>query len=394
LKTLLFDIAITGHHAEYISHLVDFLFQEGTAGEEYIFVVNPYFEQEFPGIVEKAGKIKGVTWVHIDEEAYKNVVSAGTVRRYFREYRLMDAYAKKLRPDHVFALSFNLVQLGAALFRTQYSFSGILFLHYYRMNRNTASEKFQYHKAYYLSKLFTKNPKLKTIFLLNDQEVVDETNKHLKTTAFKMLPDPIPRLHPREGFDIRKAYNIDPDRKIILHIGSLGNRKSSPETVQAATKIKASLQDKIALLLVGMATVPAERKLLKSTITVSTASSKAQIVWDEQFVPSDVMKSLFDQCDAVLIPYKNVEASSGILGHAAFAKKPVVATGSGLLKELVEQYNLGVLLQAPTASGIATGIERVITEPPLHSQADKFIKQHSPHNFAAMVLKDHLDINS
>ncbi len=47
------------------------------------------------------------------------------------------------------------------------------------------------------------------------------------------------------------------------------------------------------------------------------------------------MKSYFEQTDYFLIPYKNVESSSGILGHAIAAGKPVIATDKGLIGDFV-----------------------------------------------------------
>ena len=47
MKKLIFDIAITGHHTEYIGHLVDYLF-ENKQSDTFVFVVHFDFSRDFP----------------------------------------------------------------------------------------------------------------------------------------------------------------------------------------------------------------------------------------------------------------------------------------------------------------------------------------------------------
>ena len=68
-----------------------------------------------------------------------------------------------------------------------------------------------------------RNPKISKIYVLNDQETVDYMNNEFKKHCFEMLPDPIPHFEPLPEFDIYKHYKINQNRKIYLHIGSLGD---------------------------------------------------------------------------------------------------------------------------------------------------------------------------
>ena len=111
------------------------------------------------------------------------------------------------------------------------------------------------------------------------------------------------------------------------------------------------------------------------------------IFWDDQFVGNALMKSLFNQCFAVLMPYKNAEASSGILGHAVAANKKVIITGKGLLKELIKENELGVLLNNVTPSEVAQKMVELLL---LKNQGDRkknvFLKERTPTIFAERLL--------
>ena len=63
-------------------------------------------------------------------------------------------------------------------------------------------------------------------------------------------------------------------------------------------------------------------------------------------------------CDVILTPYKRINTSSGAIGYAAQFKKPVIATGGGLLGKLVNKYHLGVLISDVSGESIADGIRR------------------------------------
>lgn len=60
MKKLFFDIQITGHHTEYINHLVDYLLINNNLNDEYFFVVHPDFSKRFSGIVAKAKQLTNV----------------------------------------------------------------------------------------------------------------------------------------------------------------------------------------------------------------------------------------------------------------------------------------------------------------------------------------------
>lgn len=385
-KLLVFDIGITGHHSEYIGHLIDYLANREGGEVKYYFVVHPAFSNTFPEIHNKGEQTKNVYWTPIEDEELRKVQNTRKIRSSLQQYRIMDSYAKQYQVDHVCALDFHTIKYGGIFYRPSYTISSILFLQFHRLSRDTGKQKIEFYKRYYITKWCSRNKQIRNIFVLNDEQTVSYMNKEFNTDCFRMLPDPIPELEALEDFSIHTHYKIDTSRKIFLHIGSLGQRKGTLEVIESARYIAPDDQEQVTLLLAGKASAPVDIDLYLERIETGKKNTNVQIIWDNQFVPTPMMKSLFDQCDAVLLPYKNAEFSSGILGHAAAAKKRVIATGAGLIKELVLKYNLGMLLDRPDAANLAQEISNLLDTPPKLKGQQSFVELHSPEIFAEMVL--------
>src|SRR5690606_33586875 len=105
------------------------------------------------------------------------------------------------------------------------------------------------------------------------------------------------------------------------------------------------------------------------------------------------MKSMLDQCYAVVIPYRNPEASSGILGHAAAAGKPVIATGKGLLKKLIGRYHLGLLVEGVEPALIAAKVEALLHSYNRKGASEAFAAERTPEVFAATIADDTIHLH-
>lgn len=385
MNEILYDSVITGHHSEYVSHIVEYL-SHNIQCKQYYIVVSEEFRVKFPDIVKKTESISGIHWVFIPTDEIKRLQSKSLILRSFREFRLVSKYAEEIGAQHVYLLYFNVFQLALGFIRPQFTVNGILFLQFYRMSTKSIRDRVKYYRKYMTTKLYARNPKLNTVFLLNDNRTVAYLNKEFKTDKFRMLPDPIPMLIPAESFDLKKHYMIDEHRKVYLHIGSLGDRKGTFEIIESATLISEGLQSQICILLVGKAGSPDIEKQITDRIAKVSGKTKVKLIWDRQFVSNDVMKSLFNQSDVVLMPYKNAEASSGILGHAMDSKTPVIATGSGLLKEIVLNYGAGMLVKDVTAASIADAIEIIDLYKYNFAKAEGFVQEHSFQSFAKTLL--------
>ena len=384
-KILVYDVAITGHHSEYIKHLVDYLYLKGSRNTSYIFVVHTEFMIHFPEIYNKGNELDFLKWQPIESNELRSAQNGNSIMASIRSMGILDKYAREFEVKEVIALDFHTIKYGTIFKKVNYNLSAILFLQFHRLKRETLKESIEFYKRYYLTKWAIANKKLKRVFVLNDQETVTYMNSEFKTDVFKMLPDPIPILRPLENFNIYQHYKIDTTRKIFLHIGALGTRKGTPEVIESALHMDLKTQRAIAILLVGRAG-DQDAEFYKKKIEEVSKNTEVQILWHDQFVSTPTMKSLFDQCFSVLIPYKNAEFSSGILGHAAAASRPVIATNAGLIKELVLTYNLGLLIEEPSANHLGAKIKELLATGYSSQSQERFVKEHTPEEFAQTIL--------
>ena len=114
--------------------------------------------------------------------------------------------------------------------------------------------------------------------------------------------------------------------------------------------------------------------------------NNVQVVYIDNFIDENEMKALFGQSDIILMPYKNSEASSGVLGHAISANKPVISSAQGLLGELIQKYWVGEILDEITPGNIALSIQKsLLTKYPIKDNTI-FLREHSPYNFAKIIF--------
>ncbi|MGO4770120.1 glycosyltransferase [Flavobacterium sp. W22_SRS_FK3] len=383
INKILYDSAISGHHSEYISHLVDYIV--GLNSEDiFYFIVSDQLNIEFPEIIDKAKGCDAIIWEFIPKEKVNYINKLSFVKRSFFELALVEEYARKLNVKDVWLLYFNIFQFALIFKRPSFTIKGILFLQFLRMERTTFKDKIKYYRKYLTTKYYGYNPKIATIFILNDEKTVNYLNLEFKKSIFKMLPDPIPVYKEDEGFQIYNYYNIPTDKKILLHPGSIDPRKGTYEIIDSIDFLKEKEIKEYAILIVGKAKPNIENSI-KSKVSV-LKNKHFTIVFDNTFVSNERLKSLFLQSYAVLMPYKNVEASSGIMGHAAIVNKCVLAPESGLIGEIIKKYKLGVLIERPTPLYIAKGIEEIGDYTNDELLSSKFISQHTVEVFCSYLL--------
>jgi glycosyltransferase involved in cell wall biosynthesis len=85
------------------------------------------------------------------------------------------------------------------------------------------------------------------------------------------------------------------------------------------------------------------------------------------WIPEERIPEILAEADLLVLPY--VEASqSGVVGMAAAAALPIVATPVGGLPEQVIDGDTGVITEAVTADAIATAIDRLLNDQALYER--------------------------
>lgn len=385
MNNLFFDTELEGHHSEYISHVIEYLANNKSIGN-YTFIVHPDFSRKFPSIAKKAESVDNISIVGISHLELTKINQGNLIIKSVNTYKLLDKYAKRFSATSVFLLYFNIFQFSLGLFRPDYEIKGILFMQFYRMQKKSLKDKFKYLRKKIQTLFYVRNKQIKRVFVLNDQKTVTYLNNEYNTSIFYLLPDPIPVYIPLPDFNIYNEYSIDKKRKIFLHIGELSERKGTIDILDAFNQLEVKNIGQIALLLIGSANIAIDALIKSKIIILNKKFEHVLIIYQNEFIKESKMKSLFEQCDIVLVPYKNVEASSGILGHSIAARKPVIGTKKGLLGEMIKKNKLGVLIDESTPECIACGIEEAMIKNYPKFENEYYLKEHSKEKFAEILL--------
>ncbi len=225
VNIMFFDPAISGHHSEYIRHIVKYILKKELDGNFY-FVVNQNFTQVFPDIKHLADCSTSIRIIEITTDEYNIIYSSGSnVKRSIREFKVMDSYALAFNIDHCVLLHINSFQLAIGLYQIKYTISGILFGQYtWQVFQNNIKGWIYRKRKKAQTQWMIRNKRVKSIFLLNDHKSCGQLNEVYNTNIFKYLPDPVIESTSEPSFDLRAKYNIAPDHKIYLQVGS-GSRK-------------------------------------------------------------------------------------------------------------------------------------------------------------------------
>jgi hypothetical protein len=108
LRKIIFDIGISGHHTEYISHLIDYI-HEFEDEYYYFFVLHPDFIKNCPEISSKAKKAKNITLTPISVEEFNYSQKNSIIQKSVSNYKLLCKYANYKNVEIVNCTRFSLI---------------------------------------------------------------------------------------------------------------------------------------------------------------------------------------------------------------------------------------------------------------------------------------------
>lgn len=160
--------------------------------------------------------------------------------------------------------------------------------------------------------------------------------------------------------------------------------KGTLELIQSLNLLSSSSSSRCCLLIVGKPRNNMFEKQIKDNIS---KVKQVQIVYINHFVSNSKMKSFFSQCDIVLMPYKDFLASSGVIGHAIAANKPVISNRNGLIGDIIRNYWKGELIDIVEPKTIATAIDKSIFSVYPYVSNSKYLKEHTSTNFSRLLVE-------
>ena len=326
-RILVFDFILSGHHLEYIHHL----YQKAiVSSDEYYFCLPDDFidvknKMDWPS----SSNVYFHLFPHISEDyspLMKSLILCKQVRKCCQEFQVSHAFFISLMSFLPFLPFF--IPRGIKV-------SGIIYLIYlYRWK----SEKLR-HKALDICKylLLSKSSCFNKVFILNDKVAAYKFNRIYHTKKFLFIPDPFVPIGIQMIDDAFSSLKDSSDI-VYLHFGALSKRKGTLKIMNSLLIMdKTQLRNKTFLFL----------GKIQSDIydefysLLASLKDRVKIIHYDEFCSFSIIASACQVADYLLLPYENVESSSGVIGYAAQFNTPVIAPSSGLLGKLVKRFSLG-----------------------------------------------------
>ncbi|HCF26064.1 MAG TPA: glycosyl transferase family 1, partial [Cyanobacteria bacterium UBA11049] len=365
-------------------------------------VVSPKFLQEHSDVVKLATEInkKDINFVAItrEEEANLKLRTSGINRnlRAFQEWQLFCKYADLLKSTQCLIMYFDPYQLPLAVgMKVPCSFSGIYFrptFHYPSFSHYIPSWKNrlqQWKEKFILSRVL-RHPQLKTLFCL-DPFAVKQINNFAPQPKAIYLPDPVlVDKNECQLKNLRETLEINPSKKVFLLFGSLNGRKGIYQLLDAIQLLPSALCEQICLVFVGEAN-PTDKASIAAKVAATCQARPVQIIEHYEFVSEQDVPAYFQLADVVLAPYQRHVGMSGILLLAAAANKPVLSSNYGLMGEIVQRYQLGIVVDSTVPKDIAQGLQHCLVasgeELGDRKQMQLFAEQNSAEKFAENLFQ-------
>lgn len=155
----------------------------------------------------------------------------------------------------------------------------------------------------------------------------------------------------------RATLGIGAQRLVILLYGSLSRRKGGE---QLMTGIADCADRRILILLAGKCDEDVQA-LLRSPLA-KRLSDEGRLLARPHFHDRNEEGLLFAAADFVWLGYTGAyTGSSGVLHQAISAQRPVLATSTGIIGEVVDRHRLGLLFDPDCQSSVRAAIDELLT---------------------------------
>lgn len=337
-QIIVFDTDLNGHHLEYLNHI--YMEASRKSNNYYIFIIPLEFKNLKSNLYWPLSP--HIKFDFLNKDEITNCETENLLKSSYFKSILLKKKIKEHTADHVFLIM--LIQflpfLPFVLLYKKVKISGIIYLIYlYRWkNASFVSKTSDVFKYILLSKskLFNK------IFILNDKSAATYLNKIYNTHKYKFLPDPfVFQQTPIAHNDV--LLNIDEESIVFLHFGALTSRKGTMEILEGITKMDVTMNDKpICIIFAGKVLKDIKLDFYKK---IKELNNKIQLIIYDEFCSYEMIGLLCERTDYILIPYKNVLQSSGVIAYASYYNTPVIGPAEGLLGKLIRKYKLGITIK-------------------------------------------------
>lgn len=377
-KTLVFDDQLDGHHLEYLNHI--YIGATKKKDEEFIFLVNPNFK-----VISNKLLWPQSSNIIIDFISEADIVKLKTNKIFKAFYlcKILKKVLKKYNCNNIFLISLMAFMPFLPFFiNKKIKISGIIYLIFlYRWRDSSIQKRFLDVIKYVL---FAKFKTFENIYLLNDDISPIYLNKKFKTKVFSYLPDPFIPLQNTKLRNLRNELNVPTEKTIYLHFGALAKRKGTLDILEAISITNDMVLRDTCFIFAGKISDDIKNSfyLLTNKLQCST-----QIIIYDKFLDYEFIGSLCLTSDYILIPYRDSEQSSGVIGYAAQFNVPVVGPSNGLLGKLIKKYKLGYRLKNNSVKDIVEFINGVNNNNNRYTVKTTYLNDRTKTHFVNIILK-------
>lgn len=146
----------------------------------------------------------------------------------------------------------------------------------------------------------------------------------------------------------------------LLAFGSIRANKGLHLAIEAVQKLRRSRSIPVRLTIAGsLATMAESAYWQQCKRRIERDPAGFEIV--EGFIPDDQVAALMARHHAVILPYTEFYSESGVAALSLSYGRPIVATDSGGLGELMDATGSAIPILAPNSDAVATAISRAFT---------------------------------
>lgn len=336
----------------------------------------------------------------LQRDEFDEMQEAGFFRRGLMGWSALDRRARAIGADHAVFMEMNAYQHVLGLPRARglsYNISGILFFPYCRIEAATdrwwtrGRQAIERTRKYLQLQWVLSNPSVRRIFVLNDPMAAAALRDVHATDAFVSLPDPVPAW---EGADDPENERIGnggewpDDRTHFLLFGSLRTQKGISQLLEAVEQLTSSDAKRIALHLLGQPKNEWKTQLPRRVERLRRVRPGLHLHYEGRFLSDAELAQAIEATDIIIAPYQRTEGSSGVIGHAACHRCPVIGPSTGLVGSLIREYQLGVTIDATSPAAIRQAMTNYVNGQQIGNEEkmEKYVTERSPGAFASSLL--------
>lgn len=374
---VIYDDAVSGHHMEYLHHL--YMETLGDNERQWVFAVPTSFE-------EVKGKFDWPKEEHISIHTFDDIVEKpGIVGKVKHFVSICLGARRAVKRYNANAVFFNLIEwympLLPFIMPRGVRITGILYqIYLFEWKQLSIWGKVYRLMRYLPYKLFRS---FTALFILNSAVSARVLNRRWGTSCFHYLPDPFVITPADITSNAKEEVQHEEGVKVMLHFGAMHAVKGTLHILDSMAHIPASDYGRYHFVFAGR--VGSDIKESFYGKVEHYRKKGVRITFYDEFCPYEQISHLVAVCDCILMPYYRTSQSSGQLGYAIAASKPVILPRQGMLEKLGREAGIGIYIEKVSAEALAAAYNQIDEMKIDKTKQQMYLNTHSAKEFSRII---------